>query len=81
MRGFPTESLLSVIGQGRDALNLPLPLPSVSWLVSRHPTGGQLDQVCHWPMNLPGGGTDTWGGTHAPGQEETSVSPLEGLQI
>lgn len=70
---FPRESLLNAVGQGRTGLDLVLPLPSIeiSWLVSRHPSGGELDQLCHWPVNMQGvgavqgrggGGADTWGG-------------------
>lgn len=75
-----------MVGQGRAALHLVMPLPSISWLVSRHPSGGQLEQLCHWPMNMQGlclagvgwgggvGGSDTWGGASA------QVQNLKGRQ-
>lgn len=70
---FP-KSPLSAVGQGRAALNLVLPLLSISWQISRPPSGGQLDQLFHWPVNAGcvcgvGGGADTRGGASAQVQD------------
>lgn len=64
---FP-KSTLSAVGQGRAALNLVLPLPSISWQVPRPPSGGQLDQLCHWPVNAGCVGRG-WGVEQTHGEE------------